>query len=96
MKGSCERKEPRDSGDSGSYGNGTSMVLGEGKKSSGEEVALAYNYRFTERGQGQTNKFHGIPTGFSNQASVLPAHALASVVFQRGEIDVKRHLYGYQ
>jgi hypothetical protein len=41
MKHSCEKKEPRDSVDGVGYGNGTSMVLGEGKKPSGEEVSLS-------------------------------------------------------
>jgi hypothetical protein len=31
VKGSCKRKEPRDSGNGRSYGKGTSMFLGEGK-----------------------------------------------------------------
>jgi hypothetical protein len=41
VKGLCKRKEPRDSGGHGSYGNGTSMVLGEGKKPSGKEVRVS-------------------------------------------------------
>jgi hypothetical protein len=40
MKHLCEKKEPRDSVDGIGYGNGTSMVLGEGKKPSGEEVSF--------------------------------------------------------
>ncbi len=41
MEGLFEKKEPRDSGNSESYGNGTSMDLGEGKKPSGEEVSFS-------------------------------------------------------
>jgi hypothetical protein len=32
FKHSCKKKESRDSVDGGGYGNGTSIVLGEGKK----------------------------------------------------------------
>jgi hypothetical protein len=41
VEGLFEKKEPRDSGNSESYGNGTSMDLGEGKKPSGEEVSFS-------------------------------------------------------
>jgi hypothetical protein len=37
----CEKKEFRDSVDGGGSGDGTSMVLGEGKKPSGEEVSYS-------------------------------------------------------
>jgi hypothetical protein len=40
MKHSCKKKEPRDSVDGVGYSSGTSMVLGEGKKPSGEEVSV--------------------------------------------------------
>jgi hypothetical protein len=44
MKHSCEKKEPRDSVDGVGYGNGTSMVLGEGKKPSGDKVSIRLAY----------------------------------------------------
>jgi hypothetical protein len=43
-KGSHKKKESRDSVDGVSYGDGTFMVLGVGKKHSGEEVHFSLLY----------------------------------------------------
>jgi hypothetical protein len=40
FKRSCKKKESRDSVNGRGYGDGTSMVLGEGKKPGGEEVSF--------------------------------------------------------
>jgi hypothetical protein len=40
-KRSCERKESRDGVNGKSYGNSTSMVLGQGLITSGEEVSIS-------------------------------------------------------
>jgi hypothetical protein len=44
MKCLCKKKEPRDSVNGIGYGNSTSMVLFEGKKTSGEEVSIRLAY----------------------------------------------------
>jgi hypothetical protein len=41
FKRSCKKTESRDSVNGRGYGDGTSMVLGEGKKPSGEEVSFS-------------------------------------------------------